>query len=70
MSLITCSNCGVHRALDAHKDPADAIRAGWNSCGDALYCPECSRTWSERNPGRAMSSLENTYFKILKKIGR
>ncbi len=37
-----------------------ATRAGWNSYGSALYCPECSATWDERNKGRPLTGQENT----------
>ena len=52
---IMCSNCG-HRsrkfAYDrlARTEPADEIvKAGWNSFGDAFYCPACVKTWDARN---------------------
>lgn len=64
---LTCSNCGRHQELSNEKmqDTADVISAGWGSCGGALYCPECSRTWGERNPGRPMSDDRNTFFVIM-----
>lgn len=51
-----CSRCG-HRSrkfdckkLSMPRSAADAIiSAGWNSFGDAMYCPACSSTWQERN---------------------
>lgn len=52
---IMCSSCG-HRSrkyrIDkySHTEPADEIvKAGWNSFGDAFYCPKCVKTWEERN---------------------
>jgi len=38
-----------------------ATRAGWNSYGSALYCPECSASWHERNSlDRQLAGAENT----------
>lgn len=54
---ISCSCCG-HRSrkytFDAarqilSKAPDEIIRAGWDSFGSAYYCPDCARTWEERN---------------------
>jgi len=47
---IQCSNCG--KRVTFKYSPANAKKRtdeGWNSFGDALYCPECSATWEERN---------------------
>lgn len=38
----------------------EATRKGWNSYGSALYCPECSATWDERNKKKPLSGPENT----------
>jgi len=52
---IMCSACG-HRSRKykvdkySRKEPADEIvKAGWNSFGDAFYCPKCVKTWENRN---------------------
>ena len=52
---IICSSCG-HRSKQfaygriMRTDPAEEIvKAGWNSFGDAFYCPACVKTWEKRN---------------------
>lgn len=49
---ISCSNCG-HRSqmlpYDGYKTPDRIIKAGWDSFGDAFYCPKCVKTWEKRN---------------------
>ena len=37
------------------------VREGWRVVGDAEYCPECSRTWEDRN-GREIPSSETISF--------
>lgn len=57
---IMCSNCGKTRRMSTNRMPgASTVRAGWGSCGSALYCPECTRTWSNRNE-KPMSTDLNT----------
>lgn len=58
---IQCSNCGCHQSF-AHDTtfPASVPNAGWGSFGRALYCPECTKTWNDRNPGRPMANKTNT----------
>lgn len=42
---ITCSNCGSSQRLRYSASAVLAVcHSGWNSCGSALYCPECSAT--------------------------
>lgn len=59
---IYCSCCG--RKLSFSYSAHNVLRAiytlGWGSFGSALYCPECTRTWSERNVGRPMPGPKNT----------
>lgn len=52
---ISCSNCGHRsrkyaisqtRRSDA---PAAIVKCGWDSFGDAFYCPACVKTWGKRN---------------------
>lgn len=64
---IMCSCCGNHEKIANKKisDTADLIHRGWGSCGSALYCPECTRTWKERNGDRPMADERNTFFVIL-----
>lgn len=44
----------------------NAIKEGWNSFGSALYCPECVKTWDERNDGRKLAGERNTFFAIMR----
>ena len=59
---ITCSNCGKHRRLSypAESSIWHAIARGWNSCGSALYCPECVKTWHQRND-KELAGERNTH---------
>lgn len=57
---ITCSRCGKHRRFNfSVMSVARAIRDGWGSYGNVLYCPECTKTWNERN-SRSLSDNFNT----------
>ena len=62
-----CSCCGNHEKLSNEKVEytVDAIKRGWGSFGSALYCPECSKTWPERNGNRPMSGERNTFCLIM-----
>lgn len=63
---LQCSNCGAKRRVSNRgmQYTGNAIRQGWGSYGSALYCPECSKTWDKRNPGRPMASTANTFWVI------
>lgn len=68
---LQCSNCGKSKILPNRIDAtAKAIKSGWGSFGRALYCPKCSRTWNERNPGRSMADERNTFWVIAELIQR
>ena len=57
---IQCSCCGSTEDLSYGAEEIDAvIEKGWNSFGRALYCPECSRTWYQRN-AKDLSGKGNT----------
>jgi len=64
---IMCSCCGNHETVSNRtvSNSIDLIKRGWGSCGSALYCPECTRTWKERNGDRPMADERNTFFVIL-----
>lgn len=64
---IMCSCCGNHETVSNRKvsNSVDLIKRGWGSCGSALYCPECTRTWKERNGDRPMADERNTFFVIM-----
>jgi hypothetical protein len=59
---ITCSNCGKHRRLSFPMEASiyHAIACGWNSFGSALYCPDCVKTWHERN-NKELAGERNTH---------
>ena len=71
---IQCSCCGNHQKLSPEFDGFDVIvdetvkviKRGWGSCGSALYCPECSKTWYERNGDRKMANDGNTFTVIMR----
>lgn len=64
---IMCSCCGNIEKVSNRKisDTVDLIKSGWGSCGSALYCPECSRTWKERNGDRPMADEKHTFLVIM-----
>lgn len=59
---ITCSRCGASSEFrySAGNVLCTVYTKKWNSYGAALYCPECSATWEERNKGRPLAGPENT----------
>lgn len=63
---ITCSCCGVsHSFRYCAGNVMNAVyNLGWGSYGAALYCPECTNTWDQRNKGRPMPGPENTIYVI------
>lgn len=64
---VMCSCCGNHQKLSNKRiqDTADLIHSGWGSCGSALYCPECAKSWKERNGNRQMGDERNTFVAIM-----
>lgn len=47
---LICSCCGAGKTVDyTVTDILKAVNEGWDSFGDALYCPDCVKTWEERN---------------------
>lgn len=63
---VQCSNCGSRQSFQYDFDfPKSVPAAGWGSFGRAIYCPECVKTWSDRNPGRPMASETNTITAVL-----
>lgn len=59
---ISCSNCGKSKKFrySVSNVLCAVYNQGWSSCGAALYCPECSKTWDERNKGRPMAGPGGT----------
>lgn len=68
---LQCSRCGAFSwevLVDEHSywRVADKwLAAGWDSFGDALYCPKCVETWEERNGNdRQLWGEDHTRIKI------
>lgn len=59
---ISCSRCGADKEFrySTGNVLCTVYTQGWRSYGSALYCPECSSTWDERNKGRPLPGPENT----------
>ena len=66
---VQCSNCGKRRRISNKKVEytVNAIKEGWGSFGSAIYCPECSKTWSDRNE-KPMADEKNTFLLIMNHI--
>lgn len=72
---IQCSCCG-HRSREYKVDRYDFDRigkkytdAGWDSYGDAFYCPGCVRTWAARNGNdRKLWGKAHTQTRVLELI--
>ena len=57
---IMCSRCGSPKEFKyTATNVLRTLMDGWGSFGSALYCPECSETWNERN-SKCMSVDQNT----------
>ena len=65
---VTCSNCGYVKVFKASDyQIIKRLKEGWNSVGSALYCPECVRTWDERNgKERPVWGIDHTSIEIEK----
>lgn len=66
---IMCSNCGARQRFGIkYANVKSLIALGWNSVGSALYCPECVRTWADRNgDNRRLAGEENTENQIMRR---
>lgn len=50
--FIQCSNCGEHRMIpQSYETMGEMYLVGYRAVGDALYCPNCVKSWKERNGG-------------------
>lgn len=63
---IQCSNCGNQRIFKYTEiEVKKTLIMGWNSYGDAFYCPECVKTWEERKGiDRPLWGINHTKAKI------
>ena len=74
---VSCSRCG-HRsrrfAFDegrrfVQKSQDELIEAGWDTFGDAFYCPKCAKSWEKRNgKDRPLWGEEYTRYKVMVRI--
>lgn len=60
---IMCSNCGAEESVHNSLRDISEVAERWGSFGGALYCPECVKTWHERNK-KPMSDYKNTFTVI------
>lgn len=69
-TTITCSRCG-HRSEEVERNQSsaeDLVSEGWGSYGSAVYCPTCTESWAERNPGRPLSNALATVLTITSRM--
>lgn len=60
---IMCSNCGKTESIHNSLVEISEVAEKWGSFGGVLYCPECVKTWHERNK-KPMSDFKNTFTVI------
>lgn len=60
--IIQCSCCGRKHSFSysAGNVLCAVYTHGWGSFGSALYCPECSNSWDDRNKNRPQPGPDNT----------
>lgn len=63
---LMCSNCGEEKTVETILEVTKVIEDGWRTVGDANYCPECSRTWKDRNGREIPSSETGSYWMVLR----
>lgn len=64
MMQIQCSRCGKIKSFRyTVLNTMKLIDEGWGSYGRVLYCPECTKTWNERND-KPMAGAMNTAHNI------
>jgi hypothetical protein len=58
---LICSNCGQKEETADDMDSvfATAVK-GWRATPGAMYCPECVRTWKDRNGTEMPTNWVNT----------
>lgn len=58
--FVQCSNCGYHfKTSPAIGVPEGMYYMGYRAVGSALYCPECLKTWKDRNGAEFYEQYEN-----------
>ena len=62
---LICSNCGQKEEIADDMDSVIAtVVKGWRSTPGAMYCPECVKTWKDRNGSEMPSNEINTFWAI------
>jgi len=65
---IYCSRCGtsetVSRSVDGVKSKT---KKGWRTYGGVIYCPECVKSWKERN-SKELNTAEETNTWIYERL--
>ena len=65
---IYCSRCGNHEMiLRSVRGVKAKSKKGWRSFGSGIYCPECTRTWKERND-KELNTVEETNERIYERL--
>lgn len=68
MITLQCSNCGNSRNVrNSMKSAMKCVEDGWGSFGSAFYCPNCVKTWDERN-NKPLSGKNDTFVRIMNKL--
>lgn len=48
--FVQCSHCGYHFEVSPMLGIAEGMYSnGYRAVGDAVYCPDCVKTWKDRN---------------------
>lgn len=65
MITIQCSNCGkIRNVRNSMQSALKCVEEGWGSFGSAFYCPDCVKTWDERNE-KPLSDANTTFCRIM-----
>ena len=68
MITIQCSNCGSSRTIrNSMQSAINCVEDGWGSFGSAFYCPDCVKTWDERND-KPLSGKNYTFLMVMNKL--
>lgn len=68
MITLQCSNCGSSRTIrNSMQSALKCVKEGWGSFGSAFYCPDCVKTWYERND-KPLSDRNDTFLRVMNKL--
>ena len=63
---IQCSNCGKREEIENTVDNAvQLIKSGWDSIGNAMYCPMCVKRINDGGYGNRLAGEKNTFINIM-----